>query len=145
MRTRCEGVQIPVVLSFIDDHSQHLGHSMFHPLNASVTVWVIEACGKLAHSHNKSWYTACESLEQNWRPSSESMVRDHPHRGNVLADQNVGRALSGELGGSDGEDIGSTTELVGDKQDVGVASRRDGKGTEIIDADGDARTFRQRH
>ena len=25
-------LQIPVVLSFIDDHSQHLGHSVVHPL-----------------------------------------------------------------------------------------------------------------
>ena len=31
-------LQIPVVLSFIDDHSQHLGHSMAHTLNASVAV-----------------------------------------------------------------------------------------------------------
>ena len=43
-------LQIPVVLSFIDDHSQHLKHSVVHPLNASVTVWMIGACGKLAHS-----------------------------------------------------------------------------------------------
>ena len=43
-------LQIPVVLSFIDDHSQHMDHRMVHPLNASVTVWMIGACGKLAHS-----------------------------------------------------------------------------------------------
>ena len=34
-------LQIPVVLSFIDDHSQYLSHSVVHPLNASVTVWMI--------------------------------------------------------------------------------------------------------
>ena len=34
-------MQVPVVLSFIDDHSQHLNHSVVHPLNASVTVWMI--------------------------------------------------------------------------------------------------------
>ena len=43
-------LQIPVVLSFIDDHSQRLSHSVVHPLTASVTVWMIGACGKLAHS-----------------------------------------------------------------------------------------------
>ena len=37
-------LQIPVVLAFIDDHSQHLGH------NVSVTVWIKGACSKLAHS-----------------------------------------------------------------------------------------------
>ena len=41
-------LHIPVVLSFIDDHSQHLGHSVVHPLYASVTVWMIGACGKFA-------------------------------------------------------------------------------------------------
>ena len=45
-------LQDPVVLSFIDDHSQHLGHSMVYPLNASVVVWMIGACGKLAHSQH---------------------------------------------------------------------------------------------
>ena len=43
-------LQIPVVLSFVDDHSQHLSHSLVHPLNGSVTVWMIGACGKLTHS-----------------------------------------------------------------------------------------------
>ena len=62
-----------------------------------------------------------------------------------MLDENVGRALSGELGGSDGELIGPTTETVGDEQDVGVASRRDRKRAELVDTDGDARTFRERH
>ena len=43
-------MQIPTVLSFSDDHSQHLGHSVVHPLNASVTVGMIGACSKLAHA-----------------------------------------------------------------------------------------------
>ena len=43
-------LQIPVVLLFIDDHSQHLGRNVIHPLNASVAVWMIGACGTLAHS-----------------------------------------------------------------------------------------------
>ena len=42
--------QLPIVLSFIDDHSQHLGHSVVHPLNAPVTVAMIGACSKLAHA-----------------------------------------------------------------------------------------------
>ena len=43
-------LQIPVVLSLVDGHSQRLGHSVVHPLNASVAIWMIGACGKLAHS-----------------------------------------------------------------------------------------------
>ena len=43
-------LQIPVVLSLVDDHSQHFGHSVVHPLNAPVAVRMIGACGKLAHS-----------------------------------------------------------------------------------------------
>ena len=61
-----------------------------------------------------------------------------------MVDSNVGRALRGELGGSDGEHIGPTTETVGDQQDVRVASRRDRKRAEVVDADGDARTFWER-
>ena len=43
-------LQIPVVLLFVDNHSQHLCHSVVHPLNAPVAVRMIGACGKLAHS-----------------------------------------------------------------------------------------------
>ena len=43
-------LQVPVVLSFIDDHSEYLGHSVVHALHASVTVWMVGACGKLVHS-----------------------------------------------------------------------------------------------
>ena len=76
-------------------------------------------------------------------------MREHgawaPPEGNVLVDQNVGSTLSGELGGSDGEYIGPTTETVGDQQDVDVASRSDRKRAEVVDTDSDARTFRERH
>ena len=34
-------LQIPVILSLVDDHSQHLGHSVVHPLNAPVAVRVL--------------------------------------------------------------------------------------------------------
>ena len=43
-------LQRPVVLTLIDCHSQHLGNSVVHPFNASVTVCMIGACGKFAHS-----------------------------------------------------------------------------------------------
>ena len=62
-----------------------------------------------------------------------------------MVPQNVGSALSGELGGSDTEHIGPTTETVGDEQDVGVASWRDRKKTVVVEADGDARTLQEKH
>ena len=72
------------------------------------------------------------------------MVRGHPHRGmywltRMLAVPSVVISVSVT------EHIGPTTEAVGDEQDVGVALRRDRKGAEVVDTDGDARTFRQRH
>ena len=43
-------MQVPIVLSLVDDHTQHLGHSVVYPLNAPVTVGMIGACSKLAHA-----------------------------------------------------------------------------------------------
>ena len=43
-------MQVPNVLLLVDDHSQHLGHSVVHPLNSPVTVGMIGACSKLAHA-----------------------------------------------------------------------------------------------
>ena len=34
-------MQVSVVLSLVDDHTQHLGHGVVHPLNAPVTVRMI--------------------------------------------------------------------------------------------------------
>ena len=46
-------IQVPIVLSLVDDHSQYLGHRVVHPLNAPVTVGMIRACSKLAHSQQQ--------------------------------------------------------------------------------------------
>ena len=43
-------MQVPIVLSLVDDHSQNLGHSVVYPLNAPVTVGIIGACSKLVHT-----------------------------------------------------------------------------------------------
>ena len=63
----------------------------------------------------------------------------------IILDQDIGRTLSGKLSGSDGEHIDPTTETSGNEQDVAVASRRDRKRAEVVDTDGDTRTFRERH
>ena len=64
-------LQIPVVLAFIDDHGQHLGHCIVHPLNASVAVWMMGACGKLAHSY-KLVDSVCKL-----RAEPEAVVREY--------------------------------------------------------------------
>ena len=43
-------LQVPVGLSFIDDHGQNVSHSVVHPLNAYVALGVIGARGKLEFS-----------------------------------------------------------------------------------------------
>ena len=43
-------MQVPIVLFFVDDHSQHLGHSVVHPLNVPLAVGITGACSKLARA-----------------------------------------------------------------------------------------------
>ena len=43
-------VIIPVILSLVDDHSEHLGHGMIHALDAAVAVRMIGACRNFAHA-----------------------------------------------------------------------------------------------
>ena len=43
-------MQVPIVLSLVDDHSQHLSYSVAYPLNAPVTVEMIGAGSKLVHT-----------------------------------------------------------------------------------------------
>ena len=40
-------MRVPIVLSLVGDHSQHLGHNVVYPLNAPVAVRMIGACSKL--------------------------------------------------------------------------------------------------
>ena len=43
-------MQVPIVLSLVDDHNQRLGHSVVYPLNALATVGMIGAWSKLVHT-----------------------------------------------------------------------------------------------
>ena len=43
-------IQVLIVLSLVDDHSQHFGHSVVYPLNAPITVGMIRAYSKLVHT-----------------------------------------------------------------------------------------------
>ena len=57
----------------------------------------------------------------------------------------VSRALGCKFGSSDRIHVGSAAETISEEQDVSVASRRDRKGAEVIDANGNARPFGQWH
>ena len=49
------------------------------------------------------------------------------------------------LGGSDPVHVGSAAETLGEEQDIAASSGRDREGAEVIDADGNAGSFRQGH
>ena len=96
-------MQVPIVLSLVDDHSQHLGHSVIYQLNAPVTVGMIEACSKLVHVQQLIY-----SL-QKLGAELQSVVREYaaraPPQGDVLVHQDIVWTLRGELSGSDGEHV----------------------------------------
>ena len=44
-------VQVPVVLTFVHNHGNHLCHCVVDTLDTAVAVGVLCACGDFAHSH----------------------------------------------------------------------------------------------
>ena len=65
-----------------------------------------------------------------------------PPPGDVLVHRDIGGTLRGELSGTDGEHVRTTTEAIGEQQDVGVASWCDREETEVVNTDGDTWAFR---
>ena len=43
-------LRIPIVLAFVDDHSQHLGHCMVNTLHTTVTAWMVGAGGDFSNT-----------------------------------------------------------------------------------------------
>ena len=43
-------VDVPVVLSFVDDHRQHLSHGVVDALDATVAVGMVGACRDFPHA-----------------------------------------------------------------------------------------------
>ena len=93
----------------------------------------------------RSLQTACESFEKTWRPLSGSILRGHPQRGISQINGNTIRFPSCKFGCRDCEHVGSSAETIGEEQDVGVTSRRDRQGAEVIDIDGNAGPFGRGH
>ena len=43
-------LRIPIVLAFVDNHSQHLGHCVVNALHATVAAWMIGAGGDCSNT-----------------------------------------------------------------------------------------------
>ena len=95
---------VPIVLSLVDDHSQHLGHGLVHQLNAPVTVGMLGACSKLAHVQ--------QLIYSLWKHGAEleAIVREYgaraPLQGNALVHQDIGCTLRRGLSSSDWKNVG---------------------------------------
>ena len=70
----------------------------------------------------------------------EDAARASPE-GNTLVDENISRAVSGELSRCDCEHVGSAAEAICEKRDVGITSRHYRERAEVVDADGNAGPF----
>ena len=79
----------------------------------------------------------------------EAVVQEYAARaspeGNISVGGTIDCALSCEIGCSDGVHVGSVAKIIGEEQEVGVTSRCDLEGGEVIDANGNAGSFRQGH
>ena len=77
------------------------------------------------------------------RAKLEAVVREYaaraPPEENVPLDENVSRALGCKFGGGDRVHVGSAAETISEERDVGFISRCDRKGSDVIDANGNAR------
>lgn len=118
---------------FVGGHGQHVGHSLVHTFNASVSVCLVGDCSKLARSQKPDRQLVKTRtdlgaivLEYGELPLPE----DDP-----FDDQDVGRAFRGELWRRDGKSVCSTTETLFDEQDVGTSPRLDQTRHKIIDAE----------
>ena len=132
---------IPVISEVVDDHCQHLGHRMVHTFHPTVAVWVVGAGGNFSNPE-KLIYGVRKLGAELEAVVREDAARAPPER-NIPVDENVSRALSGELCRSDGVHVGSAAETISEKQDVGISSRRHRERAEKVDADGDAGSFSQ--
>ena len=122
-------MQVPIVLSLVDDHGQHWGHDIVHPLHAPVTVRMIVACSNIVHTQQLIY-----SLRK-FGAELQSVVREYgaraPAQGVSLVHQEICCTLRGELSGSDGNMSARRLKRSVKHQDVGVASWCDRKGGEV--------------
>ena len=109
---------ISIVLAFVDDHIQHLGHCVVDTLHTTVPARVVGTGGEF--SNTKHLVDDVRKLGAEL----EAVVREDatraPPKGNEGVDKNVGRALRCKFSGGDGEHVHTTAKTVGEKQGIGV-------------------------
>ena len=71
---------VPIVLSLVDDHSEHFDHNVVYPLNVSAGVGMMGACSKLVHTQQLK-YSLLKVGAELCSLLSESMVRGRPRKG----------------------------------------------------------------
>ena len=90
-------LRIPIVLAFLDDHSQHLGHCMVNTLHATVTGWMVGAVGDF--SNTKKLIHDVGKLGAELEAVAREDATWTPPKGDVPVDIDVGRAFSYKLSG----------------------------------------------
>ena len=113
----------PIVLAFVDELSQHLGHCVVNALHTTVTAWMVGAGGDVSKTKKLIYCVPKIGAEL------EAVVREDatwvPPKGNVPVDKDVDRAFSCKFGGGDGEHVRTTSETVDEEQNIGVTPGRD--------------------
>ena len=85
-------LRIPIVLAFIDDHSQYLGHCVVNTLHTTVTARVAGAGGDF--SSTKTPVDDVRKLGAELKVVARESATRTPPKGNTPVDKDVGRALS---------------------------------------------------
>ena len=134
-------MSIPIILSLLDNHSEHLSHGVIHALDVAVAVRMIGACCNFVHA-----VQLADSVRQLGAEMEavvgEETNRTSPQRG-VLVNHNVGGAFGREFGPRNGVNVRAPAETVGEKENVGILLGRDREGAEVVNADCNARAGRQ--
>ena len=128
---------LPVVLELVDDLRQHLGHCSIYTFYPDVAVRVVGAGGGNFPNSLKLVNGVRELGAELETVVREDAARASPE-GNIRVDENVSRALSGEPSRCDSEHVGSATEAICEKQDIGTTSRHYWERTEVVGVRDDA-------
>ena len=134
-------VDIPVVLSLVDDHSDRLGHGMIHALDATDVVRMREGCRNFVYAMQLvgSVRQLGENLEAvvGEETSGASSQRD------VVVNQDAGGAVGREIGRRNGAHVCTPAEMVGEQENVGIPLGSDRERADVIHANRDAKAGRK--
>ena len=139
-------LRISIVLAFVDDHSQHLGHCVVNVVNAfhtTVAAGMVGAGGEFSNT-KKLMYDVGKLGEEPEADVRED-ARWTPPMGNVPVDKDDYRAFSCKFSGGDGEHVRTTAKAVGKRQNIGVTPGRDRQWPRIVHAYRNARSRRGRN